>query len=172
MAEIINVVLNGKTVLPNFDVFSTAGAAFKAVIREFLTTPDSNGNITIAYNYGSVGNPLANGIEVIPIANGISIDSGSISRGNFVADTDFAGGHADTFTNAVDVTGVSSPAPRQSTNPSVQGTWAVKVFLYTIPNLTGRPLLHHPLAFCRERLHSRTKNVQCDCERPDTPAQL
>ena len=69
--RIFNVVLNGKTVLPDFDVFAAAGAPFKAVIKEFLTTPDSSGNIVIAYNYGSVGNPLANGIEVIPIANGL-----------------------------------------------------------------------------------------------------
>jgi hypothetical protein len=138
--RIFSVVLNGTTVLPNFDVFAAAGAAFKAVIKEFITTANSSGNIVIAYNYGSVGNPLANGIEVIPIANGISIDSGGPAAGNFVADIDFAGGHADTFTNAVNVTGVSNPATQAVYQSARTGDLGGQGFTCTIPNLTaGHP---------------------------------
>ncbi len=134
--RIFNVVLNGTTVLANFDVFAVAGASFKAVIKEFLTTANSSGNIVIAYNYGSAGNPLANGIEVIPIANGLSIDSGGPAAGNFVADTDFAGGHVDTFTNAVDVSGVSNPAPQAVYQSKRTGDVGGQGFTYSIPNLT------------------------------------
>jgi hypothetical protein len=138
--RIFNVVLNGTTVLPDFDVFAAAGAAFKAVIKEFITTANSSGNIVIAYNYGSVGNPLANGIEVIPIANGLAIDSGGPAVGSFLADTDFAGGHADTFTNSVDVSGVANPAPQAVYQSKRTGDVGGQGFSYTIPNLTaGHP---------------------------------
>jgi hypothetical protein len=138
--RVFNVVLNGTTVLPDFDVFAAAGAAFKAVIKEFKTTPNSSGNVVIAYNYGSAGNPLANGIEVIPVANGLSIDSGGPAVGNFVADTDFAGGHVDTFTNSVDVSGVANPAPQAVYQSKRTGDLGGQGFTYTVPNLTaGHP---------------------------------
>jgi hypothetical protein len=135
--RVFNVALNGTTVLPDFDVFAAAGAPFKAVIKEFITTANSSGNIAIAYNYGSAGNPLANGIEVIPIANGLSIDSGGPASGSFLADTDFAGGHADTFTNSVDVSGVTNPAPQAVYQSKRTGDPGGQGFSYTIPNLTA-----------------------------------
>ena len=61
-----HVTINGNPVLTNFDIFATAGAMFKAVIKQFQTTPDSNGGITVAFTYGATGNPLLNGLEVIP----------------------------------------------------------------------------------------------------------
>jgi Malectin domain len=138
--RIFNVVLNGITVLSNFDVFAAAGAEFKAVIKEFMTAANGSGNVVIAYNYGSAGNPLANGIEVIPISSGLSINSGGPTVGNFVADTDFAGGHPDTFTNSVDVSGVSNPAPQPVYQSKRTGNGGSQDFTYTIPNLTvGHP---------------------------------
>jgi hypothetical protein len=134
--RLFNVVLNGITVLPDFDVFATAGAPFKAVIKEFMTTANGSGNIVIAYNYGSAGNPLANGIEVIPIANGVSINSGGSAVGNFLADTDFVGGHADTFTNSVDTSAVANPAPLAVYQSKRTGNGPGQGFSYTIPNLT------------------------------------
>jgi hypothetical protein len=134
--RLFNVVLNGVTVLSNFDVFATAGTEFKAVIKEFMTTANGSGNIVIAYNYGSAGNPLANGIEVIPIASGVSINSGGSAAGNFLADSDFVGGHADTFTNSVDTSGVSNPAPLAVYQSKRTGNGAGQGFSYTIPNLT------------------------------------
>jgi Malectin domain len=134
--RLFNVAINGTSVLSNFDIFATAGAAFKAVIKEFITTADGSGNISIAYNYGSVNNPLANGIEVIPIANGVSINAGGPAAGNFVADTDVAGGHADTFTGSIDTSAVANPAPLAVYLSKRTGNGVGQGFIYTIPNLT------------------------------------
>jgi hypothetical protein len=134
--RVFNVVLNGTTVLPDFDVFAAADAQFKAVIKEFLTTANSSGNIVIAYNYGSAGNPLANGVEVIPIASGLSINSGGSAAGNFVADTDFVGGHPDTISSPIDTSAVSNPAPLAVYLSKRTGNGVGQGFTYTIPNLT------------------------------------
>ena len=134
--RLFNVAINGTTVLSNFDVFATAGAAFKAVIKEFITTADGNGNIAIAYNYGSTNNPLANGIEVIPVASGVSINSGGSAAGNFLADTDVVGGHADTFTGSIDTSAVANPAPLAVYLSKRTGNGVGQGFIYTIPNLT------------------------------------
>ena len=63
--RIFSVTINGTTVLPNFDIFASAGGAFKATVQQFSTTPDSSGAISIGYAYGAASNPLASGIEVI-----------------------------------------------------------------------------------------------------------
>jgi len=66
-----NVAINGTPVLTNFDIFATAGAAFKALVKEFPATADSTGKITIAFTKGTNGaphtNPSIRGIEVIPV---------------------------------------------------------------------------------------------------------
>ena len=65
-----NVAINGTTVLTNFDIFATAGAAFKALVEQFPATADASGKITIAFTKGTNGaphtNPSIRGIEVIP----------------------------------------------------------------------------------------------------------
>jgi hypothetical protein len=60
-----SATINSATVLSNFDIFAAAGAADKAVVRQFTTTADAQGRITISLT-PSVGNPLLNGIELIP----------------------------------------------------------------------------------------------------------
>jgi large repetitive protein len=62
--RIFNVSINGLTVLSNFDIVATAGAANKAVIEEFTATADSAGNITVQYSPGSADQPKASGIEI------------------------------------------------------------------------------------------------------------
>jgi hypothetical protein len=64
--RVFNVAINGTTVLPNFDIYAAASAGFRAVIKEFEVAADSKGKIIIVYSYGSAGNPLSSGIEVIP----------------------------------------------------------------------------------------------------------
>lgn len=64
--RLFNVAINGQAVLTNFDIFRTAGAQFRAVIKEFTATPQANGVISIAYTFGAAFNPLASAIEVIP----------------------------------------------------------------------------------------------------------
>lgn len=45
--RVFNMLLNGKTVLTDFDVFAAAGGANKAVVKEFTTTADAQGRILI-----------------------------------------------------------------------------------------------------------------------------
>lgn len=60
-----NVLINGSTVLSNFDIFATAGGADKAVVETFAATPDALGRITIAFA-NIFGGATCAGIEVIP----------------------------------------------------------------------------------------------------------
>lgn len=63
--RLFNVAVNGTQVLANFDIFQAAGGAFKAVVEQFAATANSSGQIVIQYSYGSAGNPLASGVEVL-----------------------------------------------------------------------------------------------------------
>ena len=63
--RMFNVAVNGAPVLSNFDVFATAGAANKAVVRDFPATADGNGSITVALTNGAADNPMLSGIEII-----------------------------------------------------------------------------------------------------------
>jgi hypothetical protein len=59
-----NVVINGSTVLSSFDIYATAGARYKAVLREFTTTASASGQIVI--NFQTVtDNATIEGIEII-----------------------------------------------------------------------------------------------------------
>jgi len=59
-----NVVINGSTVLSNFDIYATVGARYKALLREFTTTANSSGQIVI--NFQTVtDNATIEGIEII-----------------------------------------------------------------------------------------------------------
>ena len=60
-----NVIINGTTVLSNFDIFLTAGGAYKAVVRGFTATANSLGQIVI--NFQTVtDNATIEGIEILP----------------------------------------------------------------------------------------------------------
>ena len=61
--RIFNVSINGATVLTDFDIVQAAGATHKAIVKEFTTTANSAGDITI--QFVSVKDHAAiNGIEV------------------------------------------------------------------------------------------------------------
>ena len=65
-----NVTANGAAVLANFDPGTAAGGAFKAVVKEFTVTADSNGRVTVAIasNRNAVDyNATLNGLEVLPV---------------------------------------------------------------------------------------------------------
>jgi len=64
--RVFNVAINGTTVLPKFDIFAAAGAAFKAVDKTFTVT--STGTITIQFTTASAGNPLVNAVQVVASA--------------------------------------------------------------------------------------------------------
>lgn len=63
--RVFNVLINGTTVLSSFDIFATAGAAFKAVVRDFTASANASGQIVINFNTVT-DNATIEGIEIIP----------------------------------------------------------------------------------------------------------
>ena len=63
-----NVALNGTTILSNFDIFNSAGGKNKAFDEVFDNiTPDSNGNIALAFSSGLLApGPIISAIQIIP----------------------------------------------------------------------------------------------------------
>jgi endoglucanase Acf2 len=59
-----NVSINGQAVLTNFDIVAAAGAANKAVAKQFTATADGTGKITIQFTT-VIDNAQVNGIEVL-----------------------------------------------------------------------------------------------------------
>ena len=61
-----NVVVNGTTVLSNFDIYAVTGARYKALVRDLTTTANSSGQIVI--NFQTVtDNATIEGIEIIAL---------------------------------------------------------------------------------------------------------
>ena len=60
-----NTSINGSQVLSNFDIFSAAGAANKAVVRDFSAAANGQGQIVISYT-GVIDSAKSSGLEVIP----------------------------------------------------------------------------------------------------------
>jgi hypothetical protein len=69
--RVFNVAINGTQVLGNFDIVAEAGSSLKAIIREFTTHADANGNIVIAYTT-IVDNAKSSGIEVLALPAAVS----------------------------------------------------------------------------------------------------
>lgn len=65
-SRVWNVLINGTTVLPNFDAFVAAGGANKAVVRDFTATADGGGRITISLS-AVISNPKISGFEILPL---------------------------------------------------------------------------------------------------------
>jgi hypothetical protein len=61
--RVMNVSINGTAVLTNFDIFATAGAAFKAVQKTFTATANASGQIAIT-TVNVTDNALINGISI------------------------------------------------------------------------------------------------------------
>jgi hypothetical protein len=99
-------------------------------------------NVGGKYNHATIAHGVVfvgtDRIQAFGIGSGqggsgpIQINAGGGAVESFMADTYFAGGHADTFSNPVDISGVTNPAPQavyQSKRTDSAG------FTYTIPNL-------------------------------------
>lgn len=144
--RIFNVAINGATVLPNFDIFATAGQN-KAVVKDFSAKADMYGQIIVQFIYGGQDQPEVNGIETIqttsaqggggggtgnPGADIIAINAGGPATNGFAADEDFSGGGTFSTANAVNTTGVANAAPQAVYQSEREG-----VFAYTIPGLTA-----------------------------------
>jgi hypothetical protein len=61
--RLFNVIINGKQVLTDFDVFADAGGQFIAVQHTFTTTASSSGEVVVQFVAG-VDNPIVNGMVV------------------------------------------------------------------------------------------------------------
>ncbi len=59
-----NVSINGQQVLSNFDLYTAAGGADKALVEQFTTTTDASGQITIQFT-SVKDNAKVDGIEII-----------------------------------------------------------------------------------------------------------
>jgi Malectin domain len=59
-----NVLINGKQMLTNYDIFASAGGEYLATVQSFAVTSDNTGTITIQFVPGSGDNPQVNGIEI------------------------------------------------------------------------------------------------------------
>lgn len=69
----MNVMIQGVTVLSNYDVFVAAGGNFKAVIPEFPgTVADGTGNIVISY-ISVIDSAKASAIEIVIPDQGVSV---------------------------------------------------------------------------------------------------
>jgi fibronectin type 3 domain-containing protein len=60
-----DVAINGTSVLTNFDIYATAGAQYTAVIKQYVATANSSGDIVITFTNGALDQPMINGIEVL-----------------------------------------------------------------------------------------------------------
>ena len=130
-----NVLINGTTVLTNFDVFAAAGGENIAIVKSFPATAGSNGSITIQFTAGAADLPKVSGIEIAQAttapATHLQIDAGGAATGTWLADEDFANGTASATTAAINTSAVANPAPH-----AVYQTERYGAFTYTIPNLT------------------------------------
>ncbi|MGD0940014.1 MAG: malectin domain-containing carbohydrate-binding protein [Terracidiphilus sp.] len=62
--RLFNVLINGKQVLTNYDMFASAGGEFIATVQSFVAIADATGTITIQFVPGAADNPQINGIEI------------------------------------------------------------------------------------------------------------
>src|SRR5216683_6611653 len=63
-----NVAIDGQVVLNNFDIVAAAGAANKAVIKEFSVNADRYGLVMLQFLVGSANLPSVRGIELVETA--------------------------------------------------------------------------------------------------------
>lgn len=108
-----NVLINGTTVLSNFDVFAEAGARYKAIVREFTVPASFGGSIAIQF-VNVTDNAKISGVEITPV--GGPVGSTFTEAGDVWTMVD--GANTWTFTEA---TGVLSLATAGGSNYS---TWA------------------------------------------------
>jgi hypothetical protein len=65
-ARMFNVLINGSTVLSNFDILATAGAKNKAIIQEFTVPANLGGSISVQF-VTVTDNAKVSGIEIEPV---------------------------------------------------------------------------------------------------------
>ncbi len=61
-----HVVVDGKRVLSEYDIFARTGGNNKLIVAEFVARADANGNVQISFEAGSAGVPQVCAVQVIP----------------------------------------------------------------------------------------------------------
>ncbi|HEY1338209.1 MAG TPA: malectin domain-containing carbohydrate-binding protein, partial [Bryobacteraceae bacterium] len=99
--RVFNVMVNGSTVLSNFDVYAAAGGRLRAIDKAFPVSV-TGGMIWIQFLTGSANSPMVNAIEITPGARSSALPSTRINAGGagftdvsgsvWSADTNYAGG--------------------------------------------------------------------------------
>jgi hypothetical protein len=64
--RIFNVILNGTTVLSNFDIFADSGGEYIADDKTFSTTVNTSGQIVIQFQNGSANYAKVDAIQLVP----------------------------------------------------------------------------------------------------------
>jgi hypothetical protein len=134
--RVFNIAINGSRVLSNFDIFRAAGGKNIAIVQQFTAPADASGRLTITLS-ATINDALINGIEITPAEQAagtpiIAIDAGGYPSGNWIADANYSGGQTVGYTNPINTSKVTDPAPqsvyqRQRWGPN---------FSYTIPSFT------------------------------------
>ena len=125
-----NVSINGVSVLKDFDLVAAAGGADRAVVREFVAVPNSNGAVAIRFTSGSADLAKASGIQVVPLTPIAAMNAGGLAKGSFGNDAFYSGGTASAITAVIDTTAVTPSVPA-----SIYSSARTGDFSYTIPNL-------------------------------------
>ncbi len=124
-ARRFDVAINGAGVLTDFDIFSAAGGARRAVVQEFVASANTQGRIVVQLSNGRAGYPQVCGIEILPVATpdfALSVPQVPIQVGRNATTTasvgiDFVGGFTSSNV-ALAVAGLPSGATgRLSPNP-------------------------------------------------------
>ncbi|MCI4066241.1 malectin domain-containing carbohydrate-binding protein [Micromonospora sp. R77] len=122
-----NAAVNGQQVLTNFDIVGAAGAANKAVVREFPATASAAGQIVVAFTNGAANNATIDGIEVVPAAPAtVRVEAGGTAAytdtaGNvWAADSGFTGGAIADRGN-IAIAGTSNPRIFQTERYGMSG---------------------------------------------------
>lgn len=125
-----NVSINGVPVLKDFDIVATAGGADRAVVREFVAVPNSNGAVAIRFTSGSADLAKASGIQVVPLTPVAAVNAGGVAKGSFGNDAFYSGGTASVVTAVIDTSAATPLVPASIYNSARTGD-----FSYTLPNL-------------------------------------
>jgi uncharacterized protein YkwD len=125
-----NVLINGATVLSNFDIYTQAGGALRAVDEVFPVSV-TGGQITIQFTSGAAYLPTVNAISVTQGSAATRINAGGSALtdaggATWSADTSYSGGSP--WSTAQNIAGTNTPALYQTCR---YGNFA---YTFNVPN--------------------------------------
>lgn len=104
-----NVLINGATVLSQYDIFAKAGAKNKAVIETIAVTTTASGQLIIQLAVGAKDQPTLAALQVRPDTPAIHINSGNAADGNYAGDDYYSDGQSSWSGAGIDTNGVYYP---------------------------------------------------------------